>query len=79
MGLFNKHEPIEVDKGVVHNIRKELRPEYEHLREGLIELEKKIEASQKEMVDIQMLSNALHRELFTYTTMVDKLLEQLES
>ena len=71
MSIFNKNEPLEVDKKVVHQIRKELRPEYEHLREGL-------KIAEQKLLECQQIASTLRSELYSYITSVDKLLERLE-
>ena len=71
MSIFKRNEPLEVDKQVVHQIRKELRPEYENLRQGLKDMEQRL-------LESQQIASALRTELYSYIMSVDKLLQRLE-
>lgn len=71
MSIFKKPEPLEVNKDVVHDIRKALRPEHEHLREGMVDMETRLN---EELTILR----AMRTELYNYITSVDKLLEKLE-
>ena len=71
MTLFKKSEPVEVDKQVVHELRKELRPDHEHLRQGMKDMELRLN-------EALLIISAMRTELYGYITSVDKLLEKLE-
>jgi len=71
MSLFKKSEEVVVDKQVIHDIRKELRPEHEHLRQGMKDMEARLS-------EALQLIQAMRTELYGFVTSVDKLLEKLE-
>lgn len=72
MGLFNKKDKaLEVDKQVIHDIRKELRPEYERLRLGLKMVEELL-------IDVTDKVKTLRADIYDYVTSVDAILAKLE-
>lgn len=71
MSLFKKNEPVIIDKRKVHEIRKELRPEYERLRTGLVDAQTKIN-------ELNEMVKMLREDIYMYVSTVDMLLEKLE-
>lgn len=64
-------EPLAVDKKTVHEIRKELRPEYENMRKEILDALLLVDGVQQKLESIKT-------RLYAYTGALDKLLERLE-